>query len=176
MASTFDPEYVNAFEIGTKNTLLNGALRLNTTAFFYDYKDYQVSQIVDRISLNENFDATIWGLELEAVYRPTPSFQIDGNFGYLKTRIADGESSINVMDRTQGKDGWSVVRPWIQVPSNCIAPTEYVERILNSPFGPEFATSRSAPCAQVRLGSARSIPIFLPFCLSGPCTASRTIR
>jgi iron complex outermembrane recepter protein len=166
LASTFEPEYVNAFEIGTKNTLLNGALRLNTTAFFYDYKDYQVSQIVDRISLNENFDATIWGLELEAVYRPTPNFQIDGNFGYLKTRIADGESSINVMDRTQGKDGWSVVRPWIQVPSNCIAPTEYIEEVLTSPFGTEIANlAISALCA----GSARfgtfnpDFPSSLPF-------------
>ncbi|TFW15138.1 TonB-dependent receptor [Brevundimonas intermedia] len=152
LSSTFDPEYVNAFEIGTKNTLLDGALRLNTIAFFYDYKDYQVSQIVDRISLNENFDATIWGLELEAVYKPTANFQIDGNFGYLKTRIADGEGSINVMDRTQGTDGWTVLRPWIQVPSNCIAPTEYVERILNSPFGPELANfAISALCA----GSSR---------------------
>ena len=53
LASTFEPEYVNAFEIGTKNTLLDGKLRLNGTAFYYDYKDYQVSQIVDRISLNE---------------------------------------------------------------------------------------------------------------------------
>jgi outer membrane receptor protein involved in Fe transport len=166
LSSTFDPEYVNAFEIGTKNTLLDGALRLNTTAFFYDYKDYQVSQIVDRISLNENFDATIWGLELEAVYKPTPNFQIDGNFGYLKTRIADGEGSINVMDRTQGNDGWTVLRPWIQVPSNCIAPTEYVERILNSPFGPEFANyAISALCAgSSRFGTFNpDFPSSLPF-------------
>jgi len=152
LASTFEPEYVNAIEIGTKNTLLDGALRLNTTAFYYDYKDYQVSQIVDRISLNENFDATIWGVELEAVYKPTPNFQIDGNFGYLNTRIADGEGSINVMDRTQGNPDWTVLRPWIQVPSNCVAPTEYVERILDSPFGPEFANlAISALCG----GSSR---------------------
>src|SRR3546814_2604711 len=65
---TFDPEFVNAFEIGAKNTLLNGALTLNAAGFYYDYKDYQVSQIRDRTAVNENFDATVWGAELEAVF------------------------------------------------------------------------------------------------------------
>ncbi|WP_295224923.1 TonB-dependent receptor [uncultured Brevundimonas sp.] len=152
LASTFEPEYVNAFEIGTKNTLLDGKLRLNATAFYYDYKDYQVSQIVDRISLNENFDAKIWGLEFETVYKPTPNFQIDANFGYLKTRVADGEGSIDVMNRTQGNTDWITLRPWIQVPSNCIAPRDLAEQILNSPFGTELAVfSLSALCA----GSSR---------------------
>lgn len=154
LASTFEPEYVNAFEIGAKNTLLDNRLSLNATAFYYDYKDYQVSQIVDRISLNENFDARVWGVELEAVYRPTPNFQIDGNLGYLNTRIADGEQSIDVMNRTQGNDDWTVVRPWIQVPSNCIAPTALVQAILArdtpaSQFNTNLALS--ALCA----GSAR---------------------
>src|SRR5690606_25537244 len=94
LSSTFEPEYVNAFEIGIKSDLDEGRLRLNASAFYYDYKDYQVSQIVDRISLNENFDATSMGLELEAVWRPTPDFRIDANLGFLKTRIADGEGSI----------------------------------------------------------------------------------
>ena len=152
LASTFEPEYVNAFEIGTKNTLLDGKLRLNATAFYYDYKDYQVSQIVDRISLNENFDAKIWGLEFETVYKPTANFQIDANLGYLKTRVADGEGSIDVMNRTQGNPDWITLRPWIQVPSNCIAPRDLAEQILNSPFGTELAVfSLSALCA----GSSR---------------------
>nr|WP_295237230.1 TonB-dependent receptor [uncultured Brevundimonas sp.] len=152
LASTFEPEYVNALEIGTKNTLLDGKLRLNATAFYYDYKDYQVSQIVDRISLNENFDAKIWGLEFETVYKPTANFQIDANLGYLKTRVADGEGSIDVMNRTQGNPDWITLRPWIQVPSNCIAPRDLAEQILNSPFGTEIAVfSLSALCA----GSSR---------------------
>jgi outer membrane receptor protein involved in Fe transport len=130
LAEDFEPEYVNAFEIGAKNVLMDGQLTLNATGFFYDYKDYQVSQI----SLNENFDARIWGVELETIWRPTEAFRMDANLGYLNTRIADGEGSIDVMDRTQGNEDWMVLRPWIQVPSNCVAPTKYVEQILNSPF------------------------------------------
>jgi outer membrane receptor protein involved in Fe transport len=155
LASQFDPEYVNAFEIGTKNTLADGRLRLNTTAFYYDYKDYQVSQIVDRISLNENFDARSWGLELESIFQPTENLRIDANVGYLNTRIADGAQSIDVMNRTQGNEDWVLVRPWLQVPSNCIAPKEHVQTILNSPFGDNFGLSAlSALCGgSVRTGS-----------------------
>ncbi len=140
LAETFDPEYVNAFEIGTKNTLAHGMVRFNATAFYYDYKDYQVSQIVDRISLNENFDARTWGVELETVFRPTRDFRLDANLGYLNTRIADGEGSIDVMNRTQGNADWMVLRPWLQVPSNCVAPTKYVETVLSRPFPVELTT------------------------------------
>jgi iron complex outermembrane receptor protein len=133
---TFRPEFVNAFEIGTKNTLLDGALTLNTSAFYYDYTDYQVSQIRDRTAVNENFDATAWGLELEGRFAPSRNLQIIGNVGYLDTKIGDGMKSINIMDRTQGNDDWIIVKPWLQYPSNCIAPKDVAEVWLqqNSAF------------------------------------------
>jgi outer membrane receptor protein involved in Fe transport len=59
---TFRPEIVNAFEIGSKNSFANGALRLNLSAFYYDYKDLQLSRIVARTSVNDNTDAEIYGL------------------------------------------------------------------------------------------------------------------
>src|SRR3546814_17899068 len=37
---TFEPEFVDALEIGAKHSLMNGAMTLTTTGFFYDYKDY----------------------------------------------------------------------------------------------------------------------------------------
>ena len=166
LPETFEPEYVNAFELGAKSTLMDGRLRLNATAFYYDYTDYQVSQIVDRISLNENFDAESYGLELEVLFRPTDNFQIDGNLGLLRTRIGDGEGSIDVMNRTQGNPDWTLVRPWMQVPSNCIAPTDVVETVLNSPLSSFFGIN---PLAALCAGSPRigsydpAFPSSLPF-------------
>ena len=155
LETTFEPEYVDAFELGVKSTFDEGRVRLNATAFYYDYTDYQVSQIVDRISLNENFDATSMGLEFEAVWRPTPDFRLDANLGLLKTKVADGESSIDVMNRTQGNPDWMTIRPWVQVPSNCVAPKAYVETIMSSPLGQALsANALAALCGgAARLGS-----------------------
>src|SRR5690606_20301124 len=49
---TFAPEFVDAIEIGAKNTLFGGAMMLNATAFFYDYQGYQISKVVDRTIVN----------------------------------------------------------------------------------------------------------------------------
>lgn len=106
----FEAEYVNALEVGTKNTLMDGALTLNGSVFYYDYTDYQVSKIVDRSAANENFDATIWGIELESLLAVTPDTLVNASIGYLRTRIADGEQSLDLMDRTQG-GGFTYVNP-----------------------------------------------------------------
>ncbi len=62
---TFKPEFIDAFELGTKNTLLDGALTLNGDVFYYNYENYQISEIVDRTSINQNFDAHVKGAEIE---------------------------------------------------------------------------------------------------------------
>jgi len=123
---TFKAEYVNAFEIGTKNTLFDGALTLNLGAFYYDYKDYQTSEIINRSAVNSNFDAEIWGLEVEADWKPTDRLRLGFKGGYQKTRIADGASAIDLMDRTAGDPNYVVVRPFPTIPSNCILPTYVV--------------------------------------------------
>jgi iron complex outermembrane receptor protein len=150
----FKPEYLNAFEIGTKNSFANGKFQLNATAFFYDYKNYQISQIIDRISFNENFGATSHGLELEAAWKPSRSFRMNANLGYLKTRLKDGSESIDVMDRTLGNPDWVLLRPWLQAPSNCIAPRVFVEKILQRNPANVNILALSALCAgSTRFGS-----------------------
>jgi outer membrane receptor protein involved in Fe transport len=120
---TFDPEFVDAFELGSKNVFADGTVTMNMAAFYYDYKDYQISEIVDRSAFNRNFDATVWGLELEADWRPLENLKLGFKGGYEKTRIGDHEQAIDLMDRTAGDPDWILVRPFPTYASSCIVPT-----------------------------------------------------
>ncbi|MCW0197376.1 TonB-dependent receptor [Sphingopyxis sp.] len=128
--ATFKPEFVNAFEIGMKNTLMGGRLTLNAGAFYYDYKNYQVSQIRDRTAVNENFDAKVWGAELSALFEPVDRLRLNANVGYLRTRIGKGMKSIDPMNRTLGNPDYVVTKPWVQLPSNCVVPVHVAEQWL----------------------------------------------
>jgi outer membrane receptor protein involved in Fe transport len=124
---TFKPEFIDAFELGTKNTLLDGALTLNASAFYYNYEDYQISEIVDRTSVNLNFDAHVKGAELEATWEPLPGLRFNFAGGYEDARLAKGSKAIDLMDRTAGHTDWLVVRPDISEATNCILPVSVVQ-------------------------------------------------
>ncbi|MBX7495206.1 TonB-dependent receptor [Qipengyuania sp. 6B39] len=85
---SFGSESIDAFEIGSKNTLLDGTLQLNATAFYYKYKDLQLSRIIARTSVNDTIDANIWGVELESIIRPSDNWLINANFSYLNAEVA----------------------------------------------------------------------------------------
>ncbi len=123
---TFDPEFINAFETGTKNTLLDGALTLNGDLFYYDYKGYQISQIIDRTSININVDARVHGAELEAAYEPIPGLRLNFAGGWEHSTINKGQGAIDLMDRTAGNSDWMVLKPTITRSSNCIVPVYVV--------------------------------------------------
>jgi len=133
---TFAPEFVNAYELGTKNTLLDGGVTLNGDVFYYDYKGYQISQIVDRTSINLNFDAKIKGAEVEATWEPLPGLRFNFAGGYEDTSVDKGQSAIDLMDRTAGQPGWMVVRPYVAETSNCILPAYVIRQILQVDVAP----------------------------------------
>ncbi len=143
---SFKPEFVNAYEAGTKNTLLDGALTLNGDVFFYDYKGYQISQIVDRSSINLNFDATVKGAELEMTYEPLPGLKLSFAGGYEDTNIKKNQYAIDLMDRTAGVPGWIVAKPSVGEASNCIIP-EYVAAAMVQVHGTD--NSQGSPAGYI---------------------------
>jgi len=120
----YDPEFIDAFEIGSKNVLMGGKMVLNLTGFYYDYKGYQVSQIIQRTAVNTNIDAKIWGAELESIWEPVTNLRLNANIGYLKTELAD-TSALDLMDLTQGDPNYVTLKNGANF-SNCIAATSEV--------------------------------------------------
>ena len=116
--TTFEPEYINSFEVGTKNVLLDGTLQANLAAFFYDYQGLQVSKIVNRTSFNENTNAEIYGIESEFVFAPNAQLQLNANISYLHTEIKDF-ASVDTRDPTNGSPDVTLIKDNLNA-SNCV--------------------------------------------------------
>ena len=86
---SFDEETVTAFELGAKNTLLDGSMRANLSGFYYDYAGLQLAQRINAAFLTSNADATVWGLEGEFTWAPADGWLLDSNVSYLSTEIGD---------------------------------------------------------------------------------------
>ena len=86
---TFAPEYIYAYEIGSKNQFLDNKLQANFSAFYYDYKNLQLGQRLGTSVITVNSDATIWGLEGEFLYTPIRKLLFNANVSYLNTKIGN---------------------------------------------------------------------------------------
>ena len=86
----YNPEKLTAYEIGIKNRLFDNTLTLNASAFYYDYTDLQLSQVVGLIRLITNAAAAeVKGAELEAVWQPDIHWTINGNLSLLDAKYTD---------------------------------------------------------------------------------------
>jgi outer membrane receptor protein involved in Fe transport len=110
VATTFKPEAVNAFEVGSKNTFLDGTLQLNLTGFYYKYKNLQLARIVERTAVNDNVDADIYGIEAEAVISPIHDFVINANFSYLHTKVTADELLPDPRDPSGGDPNAVIIK------------------------------------------------------------------
>lgn len=116
--TTYDPEKIDAFEVGTKNTLWDRRAQLNGSVFYYNYKDLQIGKIINRTSVNENTDADIFGAEVEALVQPTENWQFNGAVAYLNTELGDTET-IDPRDPTQGRQDVTLIKDFVSA-ANCV--------------------------------------------------------
>lgn len=97
----YDPETVLAFEVGSKSTLLDNRLRLNLSAFYYDYEGLQLAQIetqpngtIENITRNAA-NSEVWGLEAEGDAIPYDGALINFALGYLSAKFDDFPDVLN---------------------------------------------------------------------------------
>ncbi len=141
----YGEETINAIEIGAKTNLLDGLLQANLTGFYYDYSGLQISRIVNNASVNDNVDATIYGIEGEFVLRPTDALTMNMTASYLNTEIGD-VSNVDVRNPTQGQAGLDLIAD-ITNGSNCVINNNGAPSLIGSVIASPFSVCSALPAA-----------------------------
>jgi iron complex outermembrane recepter protein len=98
----YNPETLTAYEGGFKFRLIDNALRLNISAFHYDYKSLQLSTIVfppnaPPATLTSNAgSAKVDGIEFEALIAPSDNDRIEFSINYTDARYNKFNPSVLV--------------------------------------------------------------------------------
>ena len=91
----YDEETVEGFEVGMKSTLLEGTLRLNLTAYSYDYEDMQLSVLqasggLPSLHVLNAAEATLEGIELESYWiTPIEGLSLTANLAWSFSEYGD---------------------------------------------------------------------------------------
>lgn len=89
------PEKVKAWEIGLKSDFLDRRLRVNLAAFWYDYRDLQLAQLLPgavTATITNAASARNKGIEAEITARPFDRLTIDAKIGYLDATFRNFQS------------------------------------------------------------------------------------
>jgi len=92
LGGNFKPETLQAFSLGSKNRFLNNRLEFNTEAFYYNFKDYQLSFNDPTSGLQEIFNApktVVYGIDFSVQYSLTPHDKVDLFVELLRANITN---------------------------------------------------------------------------------------
>ena len=84
----FNPETITAYEVGAKTQWLDGGLTFNITGFIQDFEDKQEGffNVAERyFSIFNASEASMDGIEIEAVWYPTDGLALNFSYSYLDT-------------------------------------------------------------------------------------------
>lgn len=124
---TFDPEFVQNYEIGLKLDALDKRLRTNFAIFYTEYEDIQVTTVIpDPNSFNlplpaiENAgEAEIKGIEGEIVYLPIESLRFTASFAWTDAEyieylvdVPDPSDSTNTIEIDRSDEPMPRVADW----------------------------------------------------------------
>jgi iron complex outermembrane receptor protein len=84
LQAPFNPERITDYEVGLKGDFLDGRLRANMSAFYYDYSNLQVNVVNQLVLQTLNAaNAKIKGVEAEFTALPTPNLRLTLNGAWL---------------------------------------------------------------------------------------------
>jgi iron complex outermembrane receptor protein len=94
-ALPYDEEVLHSFEGGFKKTLAGGRTRINGSAFYYDYSDYQAFLFTGVAGVVVNADAENVGVELELQTSPIDGLDAMLSFSWFDATVENVPLRIN---------------------------------------------------------------------------------
>ncbi|PLW83784.1 TonB-dependent receptor [Kineobactrum sediminis] len=95
----FDPETVDSWELGYKDSLFDGRANVDLTAFYYEYEDLQVVTFDGGASLVKNVgQVEAWGVEGSITGRLTDNFDLYLAAGYLDSEATELQAICGLED------------------------------------------------------------------------------
>ncbi len=96
----YEAEEITSYEVGMKSTLMEGAMQLNLSGFYYDYKNKQEQDravtFVGNISGLTNVPKSrIYGAELDMQWVPAEGWYVNFGAAYLNSEILEWEATSN---------------------------------------------------------------------------------
>ncbi|MEX2524359.1 MAG: TonB-dependent receptor [Gammaproteobacteria bacterium] len=82
-----DEEVLHAYELGLKTSLFNGLTRLNASAYYYDYDDYQAFSIAGLTPQVANSDAESFGGEIEVITSPIDGLDLMFGAAFIDSEV-----------------------------------------------------------------------------------------
>ncbi|MBA6411790.1 TonB-dependent receptor [Parahaliea sp. F7430] len=105
----YDPQEVDAIELGIKSRWLDGALQLNAAAFYNDETDLQLSVFTSGAGASSEVrnagEATKRGFELELAYQVNADLLLSANYGYLDVEYKEFKEFDPVIGAVVDKSG-----------------------------------------------------------------------
>ncbi|MGH6616649.1 TonB-dependent receptor [Sphingomonas sp.] len=87
-AAAFKQELLDAYEVGFKSDLFDRLLRVNAAAFYYKYRNIQVSRFeLNNIFIYNGAGAEIYGIDMDLELRPARGLTINGGVSILHDRF-----------------------------------------------------------------------------------------
>ena len=88
--TTYEPEELDAYEIGIKSDLLDGRARFNAAVFYYDFSSIQFQRVVTGAGVIINGgDAESYGADAELEFQATDNLRLTAGISLLDTEIKD---------------------------------------------------------------------------------------
>jgi outer membrane receptor protein involved in Fe transport len=117
ISQSYAPEGVDAYELGTKNTLMNGTLQANVTLWHYDYYNYQISQIVANSAITTSVNAKLSGIEAEFKIAASDRLEFSLN-GDITNSAIGNSSAIDTRNPTGGNPNTLLIKDGTLSPTN----------------------------------------------------------